>query len=68
MRPCLGADGRRAVNRPDNDDEQKHLAQLAEEYLDRVFDPERRALHHTPPTTMPPTDDDEGPGADTGED
>lgn len=56
------------MNRPDNDDQQKHLAQLAEEYLDRVFDPERRALHHTPPTTMPPTDDDEGPGADTGED
>lgn len=48
---------------------QEHLARMAEEYLDRVFDPTRRrdGFHHTPPDTLPP-DDDEGPGAETGED
>lgn len=32
------------------------------------LDPPRRGFHHDPPATMPPTDDDEGPGAEDGED
>lgn len=69
-----------AVSGPNAEDGyfDKPLWQYSTEEIDRILasgrwpnlDPPRRGLetHHTPPTTMPPLDDEEGPGAETGED
>ena len=47
-----------------DDEVKRYLASLRPEPLD----PPRRGFHHEPPISLPPADDDEGVGAESGED